>query len=146
MHYLEINSNTETIIVGDINKDYLNKSNAKYFDNYFDLGFKQLIDENTRITEKSESCIDLLFTNNLNNIGGFGTLNMNFSDHKPVYVSRKLNFYSKGEKNAVHNEMRYKDWKNLDLNSLTNEISELNLNFNFQESNIELMCEQYFNH
>ncbi len=41
--------------------------------------------------------------------------------------------------------MRYKDCKNLDFNSLTNEISELNLNFNFQESNIELMCEHYFN-
>jgi hypothetical protein len=41
--------------------------------------------------------------------------------------------------------MRFKDWKNLDLNSLTNEISELNLNFNFQKSNIELMCELYFN-
>jgi hypothetical protein len=41
--------------------------------------------------------------------------------------------------------MRYKDWKNLDLNSLSNEVSEHNLNFNFQESNTELMCEQYFN-
>jgi hypothetical protein len=144
LHYLENNSNTETIIFGDINKDYLNKSNAKYLENYFDLGFKQLIDENT-ITEESERCIDIVLTNNLNNIGGFGTLNMNFSDHKPVYISRKLNFYSKREKTGVHNEMRYKDWKNLDLNSLLNEVSELNLNFNFQESNIELMCEQYFN-
>jgi hypothetical protein len=145
LHYLENNSNTETIITGDINKDYLNKSNAKYFDNYSDLGFKQLIDENTRIAEESESCIDLVFTNNLNNIGGFGTLNISLSDHKPVYVSRKLNFYSKKEKTGVHNEMRYKDWKNLDLNSLSNEVPELNLNFNFQESNTELMCEQYFN-
>jgi hypothetical protein len=46
---------------------------------------------------------------------------------------------------GVHNEMRYKDLKNLDLNSLSNEVSELNLNFNFQESNTELMCEHYFN-
>ncbi len=61
------------------------------------------------------------------------------------YVSRKLNSYSKREKTGVHNEMRYKDCKNLHLNSLSNEVSELNLNFNFQESNIELMCEQYFN-
>jgi len=123
----------------------LKKSNAKYFDNYFDLGFKQLIDENTRITEKSESCIDLVFTNNLNNIGSFGKLNINFSDHKPVYISRKLNFYSEG-KNRVHYEMRFKDWKNLDLNSLTNEISEFNLNFNFQKSNIEFIFEHYFSH
>jgi hypothetical protein len=91
--YLE-NSNTETIIIGDINKDYLNKSNAKYFDNYFDLGFKQLVDENTRTNEENKSCIDLMFTNNLNNIGGFGKLNINFSDYKPDYISRKLNFYS----------------------------------------------------
>ncbi len=132
-------------IVGDINKDYLNKSNVKYFDNYFDSGFKQLIDENTRIIEASKSCIDLMFSNYLNNIESYGTLNMNFCDHKPVYVSRKLNFHSKREKNGVHYEMRYKDCKNLDFNSLTNEISELNLNFNFQESNIELMREHYFN-
>jgi hypothetical protein len=81
LHYLENNSNTETIIIGDINKDYLNKSNAKYFENYSDLSFKQLIDENTRIAEERESCIDLVFTNNLNNIGGFGTLNINLPDH-----------------------------------------------------------------
>ncbi len=31
-----------------MNKDYLNKSNAKYFENYSDLGFKQLIDENNK--------------------------------------------------------------------------------------------------
>ncbi len=80
-------------IVGDINKDYLNKCNAKYIGNYFDLGFKKLIDENIRITEESEGRNDLVFTNNLNNIGGFWALNMNFSDHKPVYVSQKLNFY-----------------------------------------------------
>jgi hypothetical protein len=82
-----------------------------------------------------------VFTNNLNNIGGFGTLNINLSDQKSVYVSRKLNFYSKREKTGAHNEMRYKDCNNLDLNSLSNEVSELNLNFNFQESNTELMCE-----
>ncbi len=86
LHYLENNSNTETTTIGDINNHYLNKSNAKYFNNYSDLGFKQLIDEKTRIAEESDSCIDL------NNIGGFGTLNINFSDHKPVYVS---NFDSK---------------------------------------------------
>jgi hypothetical protein len=101
----------------------LNKSNAKYFENYSSLDFKQLIDENTRIAEESDSCIDLVFTNNLNNIGGFGTMNINLSDHKPVYVSRKLNFIQR-EKKRVHNEMRYKDWKNLDLNSLLNEVSE----------------------
>ncbi len=39
--------------------------------------------------------------------------------------------------------MRYEYCKNLDLQRLR--ISELNLKFNFQESNIELMCEQYFN-
>jgi exonuclease III len=68
LHNLENNSKTETIIVGDINKDYLNKSNAKHFENYFDLGFEQLIDENTRIIKESESCIDLVITNNLNEI------------------------------------------------------------------------------
>ncbi len=49
-------------------------------------------------------------------------------------------FIQREKKTGVHNEMRYKDWKNLDLNSLSNEVSELNLNFNFQESNTELMC------
>jgi hypothetical protein len=29
LHYLENNSNTESIIIGDINKEYLNKSYAK---------------------------------------------------------------------------------------------------------------------
>ncbi len=66
---------------------------------------------------------------------------MNKSNAK--YFDNYFYFYSKREKIGVHNEMRYKDCKNLDLQRLR--ISELNLNFNFQESNIELMCEQYFN-
>jgi hypothetical protein len=60
-------------------------------------------------------------------------------------MSRENLIFIQREKIGVHNEMRYKDWTNLDLNSLSNEVSELNLNFNFQESNTELMCEQYFN-
>jgi hypothetical protein len=38
-----------------------------------------------------------------------------------------LIFIERGEKTGVHNEMRYKDWTNLDLNSLLNEVLELNL-------------------
>jgi carboxypeptidase C (cathepsin A) len=33
--------------------------------------------------------------------------------------------------------------KNLDLNSLISEVSELNLNFNFYESNAKSMCENF---
>ncbi len=100
----------------------MSESKNSYFDKFSDIGFKQIINENTRITNDSESCIDLIFTNKANNISGFGTLDISFSDHKPIYASRKLNFSAKYNSNGRHNEIKYKDCKNLDLNSLISEV------------------------
>ncbi len=87
----------------------MSEPNNRYFDKFSDIGFKQIINENTRIINDSESCIDLIFTNKDNNISGFETLDISFSDHKPTYVSPKLNFSVKYNRNGRHNEIKYKD-------------------------------------
>jgi len=142
--FLESIHDKEVTIVCDLNVNFLEKSNSKYFENFKVLGFKQLINENTRINNESKSCIDLIFTNNYNNISGFGTLDINISDHKQIYISRKLNYYLKYNKSSGHKVIRYKDWKNINMNSLNNDISDLNLCFDFQQKDINFMCEQYF--
>ena len=52
--------------------------------------FKQLINEPTRVTPTSKSCIDLIFTNASDNrICSSGVLHLGLSDHFLVYVIKK---------------------------------------------------------
>ena len=132
----------ESIIIGDLNIDF-NGKNKRFFNDMNDKGFQQIINEKTRITESSETCIDLIFTNHLQNISGFGTLNINISDHKPVFMGRKINFQSKSHKINNHKYIEYKDWKKVNINSMFEEISELNLNFDFNQKNTNVLFEKY---
>ena len=69
-------------LAGDFNIDIL-KNNEKYIDDFLDLIYSYslypLILRPTRITDKSETLIDNIFTNDLNNIGGI--LMFDTSDH-----------------------------------------------------------------
>ena len=49
----------------------------------------QLIEKSTRITETSESLIDLIFTSNTEKIGESGILHLSISDHSLVYAVRQ---------------------------------------------------------
>ncbi len=63
-----------------------------------------------------------MFTNNLNNIEGFGTLNIIFLTINQ-FMSRENSIFIQRVKypvTGVHNEVHYKDWKNLDSNSPSN--------------------------
>ena len=79
------------IVLGDFNLDFKNKrvissSKLNTFLNKFSL--KQLINDNTRVTNSSASCIDLLFTDT-DNITEAGVINYNISDHLPIYMIKK---------------------------------------------------------
>ena len=49
---------------------------------------KQIIIGNTRITEASSTCIDLIFTD-ISNVIDSGVINYNISDHLPIYLIKK---------------------------------------------------------
>ena len=55
--------NKEIIIIGDINCNYLNKNNNKDVKELFTLnGFIQLVNDPTRITDRTETLIDVILS------------------------------------------------------------------------------------
>ena len=83
-------SKQDIFVIGDINIDVKKKSDSNTKDliqlmNSF--GLKQYIDGITRYGRNS-SCIDLIFSNS-EYICNSGILDLNFSDHQAVFVSRK---------------------------------------------------------
>ena len=84
-------SRTDTVLLGDFNIDFNDKrllSNSKLDTLESKYGLKQIIKENTRITNTSSTCIDLLFTD-IQNITDSGTINYNISDHLPIFLIKK---------------------------------------------------------
>ena len=81
----------EIIMMGDFNIDY-NKSISKKWLNMiqiFDLS--QLVSEPTRITEKSATIIDHVYTNHPENVTECFISKLAISDHSPVCFTRKVN-------------------------------------------------------
>ena len=82
----------ECIILGDTNINYLDKNNHNDIKDIFTLnGYKQLVTKATRITEKSKTLIDAIFTNKPENISKTDTIPTSLSDHDMVGCVRKLN-------------------------------------------------------
>ena len=91
MDMLSEHFNAETTILGDFNMDYRRRSTASYrqlkdFEKTY--GLRQLITDCTRITKKSNSLIDLIFTN-IEHVSESGTMSYAISDHQPVYMIKK---------------------------------------------------------
>ena len=70
----------------------MNNENQNFIKLNRDKGLKQLLSEPTRCTETSPTLIDHIYSNNDNNISGYGVLDLSISDHKIIYFGRKINF------------------------------------------------------
>ena len=85
-------SNTETIVMGDMNVNFLDKNNNKEIKSIFQLnGFSQLIKETTRIDDDTRSLIDIIATNNASTIRKTGVIPTCPSDHEMIGFVRKMN-------------------------------------------------------
>ena len=84
--------NSTMIILGDFNSDF-NQPNRKFLDilNMFHL--QQLVDSNTRITENSATCLDLILTQNRDFVKHIEILPEICSDHCCPCLSINLNTY-----------------------------------------------------
>ena len=81
----------EIIMMGDFNIDY-NKSITKRWLNMIQLlDLSQLVSEPTRITEKSATIIDHVYTNHHENVTECFISKLAISDHSPVCFTRKVN-------------------------------------------------------
>ena len=107
--------NMEYWVLGDLNcninahkpdndtKSLLNIANV--------YGVHQLISEPTRITDKSSSLIDVIFTNCPERVVCSGVSHIGISDHSLVYAFRKI---STDLSNKGHNTVYYRKFKNFD--------------------------------
>ena len=84
--------NRQLFILGDMNCDYFKyppeprTEKLKFLSSMYQL--QQLISEPTRATNTSATLIDLIFTNDSNNIAKSGVIYNGMSDHSIIYVIR----------------------------------------------------------
>ena len=82
----------ETIIMGDINCNYMKDTDHKNIKNIVTgYGFKQQIKEPTRITSETRTLIDIIASTHPGNVKSPVVLGSSFSDHEVVAIIRKIN-------------------------------------------------------
>ena len=59
---------------------------------------EQLIKEPTRVTNTSSSLVDLILTNQPNNISNSGVIDLGISDHSLIYAVKKKQVYQNVDK------------------------------------------------
>lgn len=114
----------ELIILGDLNWDYLNKTQddkgSRYIDTICDdLQMQQLIKHPTRMSFHRDSLLDVILTN-MKNVNQVGTINYNLSDHLPIFIIKK--------RERVINEYEYiykRSFKNYDVDKYSEILTEL---------------------
>ena len=102
-------------LVGDFNQDLIkHHTNANYqnlIDNAASHGLVQLVSRPTRITDKSATLIDHVYTNNLDNTLSCNILTLDLSDYLATHTRVLLNNLTKPKRNIQKNletkEMTY---------------------------------------
>jgi len=118
------NTNKETIIVGDVNANYLDKRNRIPLKELFQLNsYKQTI--KTHITVESETLIHVVLTNASSNLTKSQVITSFMSDHEMIMCKRKINNikfsakvvycrdFSHNDTNTVRNELSHERWVNV---------------------------------
>ena len=95
-------ANKDSLILGDLNSDMLNpgRGSAHLASALLDLGFTQLIDKPTRVTESSSTCIDLVMTNKPDMIASTKTRPCSFSDHHLDHMHSECHESPRATKNT----------------------------------------------
>ena len=88
---IQASIDVEIVIMGDINVNYRDRhrksfERLKEFERVYN--FVQLVHEYTRVTSKSRSTIDLIWTD-MSNVCASGIIDIHLSDHLPIYVVKK---------------------------------------------------------
>ena len=101
-------------------------NNVRQLINIADIyGLHQLISEPTRITDKSSTLIDLIYTNCPERVVCSGVAHISISDHSLVYAFRKLSIdFRKG-----HTSITYRDFKTFNRAKFRNDICNENWEF-----------------
>ena len=116
-------SNIDFFLLGDMNVNMASTnydSNVHQLTNIADIyGLCQLISEPPRITDRSSTLIDIIFTNCPERVVWSGVAHISISDHSLVYAFRKLSInFRKGHssityRNFNHNNIYNENWEYL---------------------------------
>lgn len=112
----------DTVLIGDFNINLADHKNhhVKRLKAFTDSrSLTQLIEDFTRVTLTSEMLIDHIFTNNPH-VSLFGTINVNISDHYPIFVTIKKTRCSK-----KFTEVQGRNYKKADLSEYEEEIRNI---------------------
>lgn len=85
-----ISQKNELIILGDFNKNWLNKSSSKERNLLNNLNLTQLIKQPTRITPQSQSLLDWILVSHPSRFSKVGVMSDCFSDHSIVNCVWKI--------------------------------------------------------
>ena len=134
--------NSELYLLGDLNCNLLPRTsdhNSANLTNILDIyGLSQLITEPTRITDNSQSLIDVCITSCPQKVPTSGVLHLGISDHSLVYMIRKTRYANAGSTKVIEmrnfnlfnkdkflNDLKQKEWSKIALYSDPNEMWDL---------------------
>lgn len=112
----------EIVIMGDLNWDILEEkgAGAKYINEINEeFGLKQMIGKPTRITNRSNTLIDIILTN-IKNVAYAGCVNYQISDHCPVYLVKK-----RISKEKEYSYVYRRSFRSYDIDEYQQHLSEL---------------------
>jgi hypothetical protein len=116
-------------IIGDVNFDYLNKSNlTSLIDTFKSFGIRQAVTSPTRQYKNSSTIIDWVLTNKKNLVPAINC-ELNIADHNLIY----LNFFDNKENESSEICRIYTDWSNYSRQGLHEYFSQINW-FDFDSS------------
>ena len=115
----------EIILAGDFNIDLLKSQNSEWQTLYELYSFEQLINKATRVSDKSQTLIDHVYTNKPENISEICVPVYAASDHYPVCITRHT---PSMPKKHTHTEITYRYTKKFNDNDFMNDLRSTPLN------------------
>ena len=116
-------SSLETMLLGDVNVNYLVSGDGRDFKSIVSSnGLKQIIRKATRICDTTKTLIDIIATNNISTIVNHGVISTGIGDHEMVGCVRKINWvkfkprlikchdYRKYNPKGMSEDLRKQNW------------------------------------
>ena len=121
------NENKETILLGDLNCDFLKKnpvtSHMSSFMNMYNLD--QLVTKPTRITPNSKTLIDVILSTDCSICVDTDVVHHSFSDHSLVHTTVLSNPKKKGSKNVNHVTKTFRSFKNFNVHNFVKDLNNI---------------------
>lgn len=117
----KLSKRKNVLLVGDFNIDLTTGKESQMSKSLNNIiarsGWSNLIKSPTRITDHSETLIDLAITSNRSKVGKSGSYDAGISDHNLIFVTVKL-----FKKNAPPKLINFRNYKNADIQALKRDL------------------------